>query len=343
LSALVAGGVRDAPALVAEAAGAADRWLRARAAEGAAVTGDGELLLTLARDAEPPVRAAAVDSLARLGDLEAVVAALGDRHPAVRSTALDLLAEAPELPTARVVVLIEEARRDGAQNDVRLAGVRVLAARAKTPPARDRATIVQALGRLVDDADWLLRRAAADALEALGEPRPGIGAVPTGRELSAYLEVLRQSAAPRRAAIETSRGRLVVELACPEAPTTCLSFLQLAAAGFFDGTPWHRVVPDFVVQGGDPGGDGWGGPGYALRDEINRLRYRRGTLGMALSVPDTGGSQFFVTLAPQPHLDGGYTVFGRVVEGDERLDQLRQGDRIVSVRELPAGAAGALR
>jgi cyclophilin family peptidyl-prolyl cis-trans isomerase len=103
------------------------------------------------------------------------------------------------------------------------------------------------------------------------------------------------------------------------------------------------VVPDFVVQGGDPEGDGWGGPGYALRDEINRLRYGRGALGMALSGPDTGGSQFFVALSPQPHLDGGFTVFGRVVEGDEVLDQLRQRDRIVRVRELPAAGAGALR
>ena len=116
-----------------------------------------------------------------------------------------------------------------------------------------------------------------------------------------------------------------MRLACPQAPLTCLNFLQLAGQGFFDGLPFHRVVPDFVVQGGDPRGDGSGGPGYTIRDEINRLRYDRGAVGMALAGPDTGGSQFFITLSPQPHLDGGYTVFGEVVAGDEVLDQIRAG------------------
>jgi cyclophilin family peptidyl-prolyl cis-trans isomerase len=256
----------------------------------------------------------------------------------VRATALEALAESAELPTARIAALVDRARADGAQNDVRLSGVRVLTLRARTPPARDRTAIVQALGRLADDGDWLVRRAAAEALVELGEPRPAIGAVPVGRELAWYRDVLRQTERPRRVAVDTERGRLLLELACPEAPLTCLSFLQLAASGFFDGGDWHRVVPGFVAQAGDPGGDGWGGPGYAVRDEINRLRYGRGTLGMALSGPDTGGSQFFLTLAPQPHLDGGYTVFGRLVEGDEVLDRLRQRDRLVAVRELPAAA-----
>jgi len=94
-------------------------------------------------------------------------------------------------------------------------------------------------------------------------------------------------------------------------------------------------VPDFVVQGGDPRGDGLGGPGYSIRDEINRRRYRRGAVGMALAGPDTGGSQFFIALTPQPHLDGGYTVFGEVVAGMDVADRLLQGDRIERVREVP--------
>ncbi len=115
---------------------------------------------------------------------------------------------------------------------------------------------------------------------------------------------------------------------------TCLNFLQLATQGFYDGLAFHRVVPDFVVQVGDPRGDGRGGPGYVMRDEINPLRYQRGAVGMALSGPDTGGSQFFITLSPQPHLDGGYTVFGRVVAGFETLDRIVQGDRIQGVAEV---------
>jgi cyclophilin family peptidyl-prolyl cis-trans isomerase len=135
--------------------------------------------------------------------------------------------------------------------------------------------------------------------------------------------------------LRLARGVIRLELDCPQAPQTCLSFLQLAAQGFFDGLTFHRVVPDFVVQGGDPRGDGSGGPGYELRDEINRLRYRRGMLGMALSGPDTGGSQFFITLSPQPHLDGGYTIFGRVVEGMELADEIVQGERIERAVVLP--------
>jgi cyclophilin family peptidyl-prolyl cis-trans isomerase len=135
-------------------------------------------------------------------------------------------------------------------------------------------------------------------------------------------------------AVETARGAFRARLDCPRAPLTCIAFLQLAGQGFYDGLSFHRVVPDFVVQGGDPRGDGWGGPGYAIRDEIGRMRFDRGILGMALAGPDTGGSQFFVTLAAQPHLDGGYTAFGEVIEGLEILERLEPGDAILAVREL---------
>lgn len=116
-----------------------------------------------------------------------------------------------------------------------------------------------------------------------------------------------------------------------DAPLTVYNLMSLADDGYFDGQLFHRVVPNFVVQAGDPRGDGNGGPGYAIRDELNRHRYLRGTLGMALSGPDTGGSQFFVTHSPQPHLDGGYTVFGQLADGGDVLDRIVQGDRIVRV------------
>jgi cyclophilin family peptidyl-prolyl cis-trans isomerase len=116
-----------------------------------------------------------------------------------------------------------------------------------------------------------------------------------------------------------------------DAPLTVYNIVSLARRGYFDGQLFHRVVPNFVVQAGDPRGDGNGGPGYAIRDEINRHRYGRGTLGMALSGPNTGGSQFFVTHSPQPHLDGGYTVFGQVLSGWDVLDRIAQGDHIVRV------------
>ncbi|MBI4421317.1 MAG: peptidylprolyl isomerase [Gemmatimonadetes bacterium] len=132
--------------------------------------------------------------------------------------------------------------------------------------------------------------------------------------------------------IETDRGAVSVSLYAAEAPITANALLQLADRGFFNGGTWHRVVPGFVAQGGDPRGDGAGGPGFALRDELNRHRYLRGVVGLALDGPDTGGSQFFITLTPQPHLDGAYPAIGRVDSGMDVLEEMTQGDRIRRVR-----------
>jgi peptidyl-prolyl cis-trans isomerase B (cyclophilin B) len=117
---------------------------------------------------------------------------------------------------------------------------------------------------------------------------------------------------------------------------TCLNFLQLVNQGFYDGLEFHRVVPDFVIQGGDPRGDGWGGPGYTIRDELNAKPFDTGVVGMALAGADTGGSQFFITLSPQPHLDAGFTAFGLVVDGLDVLGLIEQGDRIERLVEVPA-------
>ena len=132
--------------------------------------------------------------------------------------------------------------------------------------------------------------------------------------------------------IETDRGTIRLELAVLDAPMTVESFVTLARKGFFDGTALHRVVPDFVVQAGDPRGDGEGGPGYAIRDELNQRPYLRGAVGMALDWEDTGGSQFFITHSPQPHLDAKYTIFGRVLSGMDVVDRLELGDVIRAIR-----------
>ena len=111
------------------------------------------------------------------------------------------------------------------------------------------------------------------------------------------------------------------------------NFIKLAKSGYFNGIAFHRVVPNFVMQDGDPRGDGNGGPGWEIRDEINTAAYERGAVGMALSGKNTGGSQWFVTHSPQPHLDGGYTVFGRVNENDMKIvDNIVRGDKILSVK-----------
>jgi cyclophilin family peptidyl-prolyl cis-trans isomerase len=137
-----------------------------------------------------------------------------------------------------------------------------------------------------------------------------------------------QGANPR-ARIKTAAGVIEIDLLAADAPLTVRNFMTLADRRYFDGARWHRVVPNFVIQDGDPYGNGSGGPGYAIRDEMNRVRYLEGAVGMALSGPDTGGSQFFITHSPQPHLDGGYTVFGRVTAATLPLVYLVAQDDVI--------------
>jgi cyclophilin family peptidyl-prolyl cis-trans isomerase len=132
----------------------------------------------------------------------------------------------------------------------------------------------------------------------------------------------------------TNKGDFTVALDA-EAPLTSGNLVALARKGYFRGITFHRVVPDFVAQSGDPRGDGEGGPGYSIRCEITRRPYRRATLGMALSGKDTGGSQFFFTHSPQPHLDGRYTAFGEVTRGMDVVDRLLEGDTILDVEVSP--------
>ena len=132
-------------------------------------------------------------------------------------------------------------------------------------------------------------------------------------------------------------GEITLEFFPADAPNTVDNFVKLAKEGFYDSLAFHRVVPGFVVQGGDPKGNGTGGPGYTIKAEFNKNKHVRGSVAMARSAhPDSAGSQFYITYGPQPHLDGSYTVFGRVVSGMEHVDQIRQGDRMKSVRVVEA-------
>lgn len=140
------------------------------------------------------------------------------------------------------------------------------------------------------------------------------------------------------ASIETSRGTIVIELYPQYAPKTVNNFAFLAGEGFYDGVTFHRVINNFMIQGGDPTGTGRGGPGYRFADEVkgNPLKHETGVISMANAGPNTNGSQFFITHSPQPHLDGDHTVFGKVTEGQDVVNAIRQGDTMttVTVREL---------
>ncbi|MBE2900079.1 peptidylprolyl isomerase [Methanothermobacter thermautotrophicus] len=136
----------------------------------------------------------------------------------------------------------------------------------------------------------------------------------------------------KRAVIETVKGEIELILFEEDAPNTVANFEKLSNSGFYDGLTFHRVIPDFVIQGGCPVGDGTGGPGYTIKCEINPNRHVKGALSMAHAGRDTGGSQFFITLSPQPHLDGVHTVFGRVVRGMDVVESIERGDQMLKVR-----------
>ncbi len=185
------------------------------------------------------------------------------------------------------------------------------------------------------DPEWAVRVRAAELLDKL-EPsgdhrrvmRPAPGPVPV-RYDDKTLVVVEYSP---HVFIDTAKGTIEFELAVLDAPQTSRNFVSLARKGFFNGLAIHRVVPNFVVQDGDARGDGTGGPGYTIRDELNERPFLRGSVGMALSWKDTGGSQFFITHSPQPHLAAKYTAFGHVVTGMEVVDKIQQGDVIQRIR-----------
>ncbi|MEO0373503.1 MAG: peptidylprolyl isomerase [Cyanobacteria bacterium P01_A01_bin.17] len=134
-----------------------------------------------------------------------------------------------------------------------------------------------------------------------------------------------------RAIMETNKGTINLELFAQDAPNTVKNFVDLANKGFYDGLTFHRVIPNFMIQGGCPKGTGTGGPGYNIKCEINDNKHKAGTLSMAHAGKDTGGSQFFICHAPQPHLDGVHTTFGQTEDMDV-VNAIAQGDKITSLK-----------
>ncbi|MBE9041240.1 peptidylprolyl isomerase [Oscillatoriales cyanobacterium LEGE 11467] len=134
-----------------------------------------------------------------------------------------------------------------------------------------------------------------------------------------------------QAIMETDKGTINLELFSDDAPNTVQNFVDLSKKGFYDGLNFHRVIPNFMIQGGCPNGTGTGGPGYQIKCEINKNKHLAGTLSMAHAGKDTGGSQFFICHSPQSHLDGVHTVFGKTEDMDV-VNAIRQGDKIVSVK-----------
>ena len=245
----------------------------------------------------------------------------------VRQTAASGLAS---LKATAAASALAEAYRATNGDSTYVARAAILNALNTIDPAAARPLLQAAL----QDRDWAVRIRAAMLLGDQGGADTATAIRPA--PVRPMDDATRQSlVAPQfspHAFIQTDRGAIEIELAISDAPLTVANFIELARKGFFNGVAIHRVVPDFVVQDGDPRGDGEGGPGYTIRDELNELPYLRGTVGMALDWKDTGGSQFFITHSPQPHLDARYTAFGRVVNGIEVVDRIQPWDVIRSVQ-----------
>jgi len=287
-------------------------------------------LLARAQDPDQRVVARVMASLAATKSPDAVTPltrALAADDLVVRAEAARGLGALRSATSTQALLAAWARWRGEPQYQAKVAALEALAA---IDPQAAREPVTAALA----DRDWAVRVRALELLRGLP---------PAGGDGDALAMAIRPAAASREipadewhwllappfsphARLELDRGVIEFELDVTGAPQTVANFMLLARRGFFDGVPVHRVVTNFVVQAGDPRGDGEGGPGYTIRDELNLTPYIRGIVGMALDWRDTGGSQFFVTLGPQPQLDGRYTAFGRVVEGMAVVEQIEKGD-----------------
>lgn len=249
--------------------------------------------------------------------------------PAVRAAAADGIGE---VRPANGAAALADAYKFGQRDPTYIARAAALGALTKYGAAEATPVLTLALA----DKDWAVRVRAAALIKQL-DPNADVDAkirpAPTQFASAVYqaTRIVNPTVSPD-VFIDTDRGTIQIELAVLDAPLTVENFVMLARKGYFNGLSIHRVVPDFVIQDGDPRGDGEGGPGYTIRDELNEREYLRGTVGMALDWADTGGSQFFITHSPQPHLDARYTIFGRVVGGMDVVDQIQQWDVIRRIR-----------
>ncbi len=284
----------------------------------------------LVADSDVRVQAPALEALAKLGapDLDArIAAALEAPDFNLRATAAALAASKKIAGAAEKLAVAYTRGQTDANGTARAAAVDALAALGK---AAATPTLTEALA----DRDWAVRVRAASWLRKLGDTTASPKRPATLRFPADYYEspaLLRPPYSPH-AFIETKYGTIEVELNVVDAPMATQSFVTLARKGYFNGMRVHRVVPNFVWQAGDDRGDGAGGPGYSLRDELSADPFVRGTMGMALDGADSGGSQFFITVSPQPHLDGKYPIFGQVVRGGELLDLISPFDVIDRIR-----------
>ncbi|MCH9652112.1 MAG: HEAT repeat domain-containing protein [Deltaproteobacteria bacterium] len=308
-----------------------DSWiLRAQAARSLEHLDPVELPLLDAAlaDSDSRVKAAALEALEALPEdpalTERIASLLPSEDSAVRGTAVDALEQRRHEEKLPWLEATYESSPGVDWVEIRESVVRALA---ETDGSQD---LLFQIAQ--DDPAVSVRSRARTTLETLGSKLPEESTGPpepntTGSEAEHGFRDQLLAKNPT-VLLETSKGALEIEVFADRAPLHAASFVNLVDRGFYDGLIWHRVVPNFVIQGGDPHGNGWGGPGYSLRDEIHRYRFQRGSVGMPKAGKDTGGCQIFICHLPTPHLDGNYTIFGQVTSGLEVIDAIEVGDLI---------------
>jgi len=317
-----------------------DRVWMVRAALATALGDTGDevsvgLLATLLKDPDPRVVAAALGGLRKAKGADALDTlrhALEQEDYGVRAAAVEALGTL-KVPGQSPALLA--AWKRGLSDPDLEARLGVVTALSEQKDAAATAALTEIA---TGDPARAVRLQAAAALRALGQPAPEPGEEAVQRPALDYrLAMAPYDPAPGlplytpRLLLHTRQGVIEIHLNVVEAPLASAVYLDLARRGFFNGLTFHRVVPGFVIQGGDPRGDGTGGPGFTLRDEVGQRPYARGTVGIALAGKDTGGSQLFIALSPQPHLDGTYPVLGWVAAGMDVADRIQPGDVIERV------------
>jgi len=284
-------------------------------------------------DSDSRVRSAVLESLGefpitRNFDLFKA-ALLGSTDPVIKSVAADLLGSSKN--SRAFDLLLQAAEQVDSTCDIDYCRSMVSALGNYVDTTESGHTAIAAIMPFLNFPNRIVRQDAYTALKDAAPANFNPGKFDVDPDTAFFDLVLKLEKSPTIVVMETSRGKLTVELDPANAPLTVANFVRLADRKFYDDLTFHRVVQNFVVQGGCPRGDGWGGPGYMIREEINPRRFERGTIGMATSGRDTGGSQFFFCLSAQPHLDGRYTAFGEIIDGWDTLDRIEIGDTIYSV------------
>lgn len=326
--------------LVGEALSTPTSWQRTKIAEGLAAGGpEGVgILRVYLNDTIPIVRATALEAICSADSMEALSylrAALDDSDFVIVATAVTLASQKQTLSLIPKIAGLYLSQRGTLDPDAKRSIIDALGA-FKPDSASDSLTMA-VLAEGCNDEGRIIRESAGRILweKYRVDLRGMLGSFESKVEKGNYRDIFMRYDSNPHARIETERGTILIELLYDQAPKTVINFVSLVEKGFYNDRIFHRVIPNFVIQDGCPRGDGWGGPGYTIRCEYNRVPFATGTVGMALSGKDTGGSQFFITLSPQPHLDARYTVFGKVTTGMEVAQQIVRGDRIMRITIEP--------